>query len=235
MPDDFDPDFCFYDEEGYERDADAESLQLRLFHARLWSKDASEGPLMFMPDQGARTLTCTLADGTTLRVSSDTIATSHSGYTEMRPLHAGLPGDYRNDIERKFYRMAGFIVFPVHPQSLNQLRGWRLRDRFDLTLECIRRHYTGEAHPLADVMTQGAKFFGLFGSGHTGFVRYVEFFHLQGLVADGSVRWFDGSSTTPDLDAARLPATTDNYRAYLDNVAEFTDDRTDRIRTWLTQ
>ena len=190
---------------------------------------------MFTPDQGARTLTCTLADGTTLRVSSDTIATSHSGYAEIRPLHAGLPDQYRNYIENTFYRMAGFIVFPVHPQSVNQLRGWRLRDRFDLTLECIRRHYTGEAHPLADVMTQNARFFGLFGSGHTGFLRYVEFFHLQWLVVDGSVRWFDGSLATPDLDAPRLPATADRYRAYLDSVVEFTDDRTERIRTWLRQ
>jgi hypothetical protein len=150
-------------------------------------------------------------------------------------LHAGLPGEYRHAIERAFYRMAGFIVFPVHPQSLNQLRGWRLRDRFDLTLECIRRHYAREPHPLADVMTQDAGFFGLFGSGVTGFVRYVEFFHLQWLVPDGSVRWLDDSAATPDLDAPRLPARIDSYRAYLDNVAAFTNDRTERIRAWLAR
>jgi len=35
-------------------------------------------------------------------------------------------------------------------------------DRFDVTLECIRRHYRGEDSPLAEVLAQHADFLRLF-------------------------------------------------------------------------
>lgn len=44
-------------------------------------------------------------------------------------------------------------------------------DRFDLTLECIRRHYLNMDSPLAPTLSRYTKFFALFGD----FPGYVSF------------------------------------------------------------
>ncbi len=65
----------------------------------------------------------------------------------------------------------------------------RIQDRFDPTLECIRRHDAGESSPLGETLGRYSGFFGLFGS----FTDYVDSSHLQDLVReDGTI----ASSTT---------------------------------------
>lgn len=61
--------------------------------------------------------------------------------------------------------------------------------RFDLTVECIRRHYAAGDSPLAATLARYADFFALFED----FQGYVEYFLLQDLVA-------------PDCSAVRLAA-----------------------------
>ena len=56
----------------------------------------------------------------------------------------------------------------------------RIGDRFDLTLECIRRHYSEGESPLSGVLARYARFFDLFED----FRGYVEFFLLQDLVSN---------------------------------------------------
>ena len=81
------------------------------------------------------------------------------------------------------------MVFPGNQvdgkMTINGARGChpRIRDRFDLTLECIRRHYLGEPSPLSDTLARYADFFGLFGD----FAGYVDFFHLQDLVNEATL------------------------------------------------
>lgn len=48
----------------------------------------------------------------------------------------------------------------------------RWADRFDLTLECIRRHYLGQRSPLGETLARYRDFFALFED----FSGYVEFF-----------------------------------------------------------
>ena len=232
--DDFDVSFCFYDEEGYERDADAESRILQAMHARLWSKELPSGDVLdWKPDTGTLTLSAELAGGTTLWVSSDTIATTHANYRGVRELYSGLDAGERDRIERALYTIAGFIVFPVHRQSLNQVRGtkWQIRDRFDLTLECIRRHYLAtDENPLARVLAEDAGFFALFGGGQEGFENYVEFFLLQDLSDGWTIGWFDGSGDPNwDFTTPPLPDSASSYRQYLDNVVTFVTRRNARI------
>jgi hypothetical protein len=236
--DDFDVSFCFYDEKGYVRDADSESRILQRMHARLWSKDLPNGDrLEWTPDAKTRTLSTELAGGTTVWVSSDTIATTHSNYAGVRELHAGLDAEERDRIERAFYTIAGFMVFPVHPQSLNQVRGrkWEIRDRFDLTLECIRRHYLAvDDNPLASVLTDDAGFFALFGGGQEGFENYVQFFLLDDLWDGQSIRWFDGFEGSDwDFTTPALPDSASSYLRYLDVVGTFVTSRNARIADWL--
>ena len=61
--------------------------------------------------------------------------------------------------------------------TINGARGvnGKIKDRFDLTLECIRRHYTSEKSPLSDTLQRYSPFFNLFEN----FQGYVDFFLLQ--------------------------------------------------------
>ena len=104
------------------------------------------------------------------------------------------------------------MVFPGNQvdrkMTINGPRGFhpRIKDRFDLTLECIRRHYLDEPSPLSDTLARYADFFGLFGD----FAGYVDFFLLQDLVNEVTltVRFFlpfEGFTASP------LPGTLDAY------------------------
>jgi hypothetical protein len=110
--------------------------------------------------------------------------------------------------------------------TINAARGFnsRIRDRFDLTLECIRLHYLGQESPLSAVLARYANFFGLFEC----FRGYVEFFLLQDLVSlDGnSINFFlpfDGFDSPP------LPCDVNSYRSYRDNMVDFVTARNRRI------
>ncbi|RYP88665.1 hypothetical protein EKO23_01885 [Nocardioides guangzhouensis] len=232
--DQIDVDFCFYDDPDFVSDADRDSLRLRTWHQQLWSKSVSGGSrIVWALEPGT---SCLVHDG--VRVSSDTIATTHANYRRLgvAGLWESLTEGERRAYDRAFYTIGGFVIFPTRPQSLNQRRGTsrNIADRFDLTLECIRQHYLGQdGSPLADVLRQDARYFGLFGSGADGFSEFVEFFHLQDLVSGGSVRWLDGSTERQwSFERPPLPQTLDAYRRYLANVASFVAARNDRIRNW---
>ncbi len=68
------------------------------------------------------------------------------------------------------YTIGSSIIFPGNridvASTINGARGFhpRIADRFDLTLECIRRHYRGESSPLPPTLLKCGDFFGLFES-----------------------------------------------------------------------
>lgn len=84
----------------------------------------------------------------------------------MEQVKEALP-DYKNYFEkftRRSYTLPGEIIFPMHRNSMNQRRGisGKIKDRWDLTLECMRRHYVGEDSPLKSVTDSDAAFYDLF-------------------------------------------------------------------------
>lgn len=96
--------------------------------------------------------------------------------------------------------------------TINQERGCnsKIADRFDLTLECIRRHYLGiEPNPLRDVLKRYGKFFELFGD----FEGYVEFFLLTDLLEEdgATVKYFHFFD---DFRTPAVPKTKDEYLEY---------------------
>ncbi|KQN84408.1 hypothetical protein ASE96_16575 [Arthrobacter sp. Leaf69] len=106
----------------------------------------------------------------------------------MIHLYAQLPDEVNDAFLRRSYTICGFMIFPVSQGSLNQNRGThpRIQDRWDLTLEAIRRFYEGGTSPLATTMDRFAGFFALFGS----FDGYVKHFHLGDFVDEsGAVRF----------------------------------------------
>ncbi|RYB93712.1 hypothetical protein EUA93_04675 [Nocardioides oleivorans] len=229
-----DVDFCFYDDPDFRSDADSDSAILQHWHALLWSKDLPDGRMIEWTEE--LETTCLTHDSPlgTFRVSSDTIASLHERYVPL--LWAGLGPKDQETYMRAFYTIGGFNIFPRHPQSLNQQRGWEraISDRFDLTLECIRRHYLDLVpNPLAAVLTADREFFRLFGVGQEGFEAYVEFFHFQDLVVGNNIKWFDESAETEwSFSSAALPGNDHAYRRHLDNVLAFVTARNQRIARW---
>ena len=82
--------------------------------------------------------------------------------------------------------IGGYIVFPSNrvdnKMTINGSRGFNrnIKDRFDLTLECIRRYYLNEGSPLSATLQRYSQFFGLFKD----FQGYVDFLLLQDLVTE---------------------------------------------------
>jgi hypothetical protein len=140
-----------------------------------------------------------------------------------------IPEAEREEFMRIGYTIGGMMVFPGNKvggaMTINGARGCntRIADRFDLTVECIRRHYRGEPSPLGDTLARYADFFRLFRD----FAGYVDFFLLQDLVNDGTaVKFF---RPFDDFGASPLPGTLDAYLGYRHRAIEFIESRNRRI------
>ena len=128
------------------------------------------------------------------------------------------------------YTIGGMMVFPGNriagKQTINGARGFhrKIADRFDLTLECIRRHYLGQPSPLGETLARYRDFFALFHD----FRAYVEFFLLQDMVTDdgSAVRFF---MPFDDFKTRSVPGDGDEYREYRRLSIEFIEARNRRI------
>ncbi len=113
--------------------------------------------------------------------------------------------------------------------TINGARGFHplIKDRFDLTVECIRRHYLNEDSPLSATLARYADYFRLFGD----FRGYVEFFLLQDLVTDdcSAVKFF---SPFDDFNSSPVPGNMAAYLDYRELAVSFIEARNQRIQTW---
>ncbi len=201
------------------------SPTLRDYHRALWSRPAvgTQGEaLNWQADARNLYLWHETEILGRFAVSSDTIVTSHRAYSRfaVSSLYKEVEPERREQFHRVCSTIGGFIVFPVHLQSINQRRGSApLCDRFDLALECIRRHYEEpDSHnPLGQVLARNSGFFDLFGD----FSGYVQFFYLDPLVnSNGTVNWHL-DNVAGDLSKALLPQTMSDYLTYLDRQEAF--------------
>lgn len=212
-----DVDYFFFDDTPAGKDPDSHSPTLRRYHQLLWSKPLPDGRPFDLHARRARSPYLEYeADGTRFVLGSDTIATRHR--RKLHHLYTQLPDEVNDAFLRRSYTICGFMVFPVSQGSLNQRRGIhpRIQDRWDLTLEAIRRFYEGGTNPLATVMDRHAEFFELFGS----FQGYVNHFLLGDFVDErGAVRFllpFD------NFDSPALPSDLPTYARYrLDSLKLF--------------
>jgi hypothetical protein len=114
--------------------------------------------------------------------------------------------------------------------TINQARGFhpRIKDRFDYTVECVRRHYCGNDNPLAKVLDRYSDFFKLFRD----FRGFIEFFLLQDIVTEdySAVKYFsqfEDFNTSPPL-----PVTKDAYVGYMQLATNFIEARNRRITNY---
>jgi hypothetical protein len=128
------------------------------------------------------------------------------------------------------YTMGGMIIFPANrvdgKNTINGARGFHplIKDRIDLTMECIRRYYINEPSPLSDVLTRYADFFRLFNN----FQGYIEYFLLQDLVEEdfSGIRFL---MSFDDFKTPAVPKTIDSYLSYKDITIKFINNRNQRI------
>jgi hypothetical protein len=214
---DIDVDFSFFDDTPPGKDPDSHSPTLRRYHQLLWSKPLPDGrPFELQASTSRSPYLVYDADGVRIRLGSDTIATRHR--KALLPLYSQLSNEVNDAFLRRSYTICGFTLFPVARESINQNRGThpRVKDRWDLTLECIRRYYQGGVSPLTPTIERFASFFDLFGS----FEGYVDHFLLQDFVDESGMVHF----LLPLNDFGPKPLPTDletyvNYRN--DNLALF--------------
>ena len=206
------------------KDPDAASETLKSYHQFLWSKPLPNGQIMELET----------GKGFYLRwndmyFGSDSIIVSfmHAGYKHRQIIVDGIPNfeEYREDYLKKAYTIAGSIIFLQVRWSMNQARGCsrKISDRWDLTLECIRRFYAGETSPLDTALQRSKRFFDLF----IDFKGYVDFFLLQDCVDENyNVNlWLD----TPLWITDPMPEGIESYKAWIDNEIVFIEKRGKRI------
>lgn len=213
------------------KDADAFSPTLREYHRQLWSKPLPSGQPFTLTSSARGYLRHESALGT-FSLASDAITTRLKGraakLTKQIPLES-LPTDLG-------YTIGSSIIFPGNridgAATINGARGFhpRIADRFDLTLECIRRHYLNQPSPLQGALQRYSDFFALFES----FPQYVEFFLLQDLWDDRTSRvkflhHFD------DFSNPAVPKTAEDLINYLQANNEFILARNSRIASSLSQ
>ena len=211
-------------------DPDSASRTLQRYHQILWSKKLPNGEFMDLHcGYGANYLTWK-----GFRFGSDSIIVSFR-YQKNRALIENVAKaipDYRAFVEdymHRAYTIGGMIIFPKHSGSINQRRGTHqlISDRWDLTLECIRRFYSGEDNPLNSTLQKDKAFFDLF----VDFKGYIDYFLLQDCVSSdySKVKIWLGKG---DFNEYPLPQTVDQYLSWIDSEMDFLKKRNKRIEEY---
>ena len=208
-------------------DPDSESNTLKKYHQLLWSKQLPNGEFLNLVEGDKKQYLI----WKNFRFSSDSIIVSfrYNKYRHMiKQVMNHLPNykKFMEDYTRRSYTIGGSIIFPKLKGSINQMRGCNpfIIDRFDLTLECIRKYYMGEPSPLTSVLGKNKNFFDLF----VNFKGYVEFFYLQDLVSDDFAKvifWLgDGS-----FKKHPFPQNVEEYLIWIEKQLDFVRKRNLRI------
>lgn len=207
-------------------DPDAASKTLQAYHHFLWNKPLPNGEHMNLKKGGH----FDYLTWKNFRFGSDSILASfrYIRYRKMLEEVAKTLPNYHNYIENfihRTYTIGGSIIFPKE-NSINRARGVNpfIKDRWDLTLECIRKYYKNEYSPLYETLVKNKDFFDLF----IDFKGYVDFFYLQDCVSADykSVVFWIGDG---DLSENPLPKTVDTYLIWIEKQLDFVSKRNKRI------
>ena len=212
------------------KDPDSYSPTLRHYHRRLWSKRLPNGNDFQLHDNVPGSYLHHASELGEFSLSSDSVIPTFTRWTSLRELIQLFPEDENEAFRSIGYTIGGMMIFPANridgKQTINGARGFnrKIADRFDLTLECIRRHYSGMQSPLGETFARYRTFFDLFGD----FSGYVDFFLLQDLVDEdrSAVRFF---MPFFDFVSPSVPTNFDSYKEYRLRSIEFVEARNRRI------
>ena len=212
------------------KDPDSFSPTLRTFHKQLWSKPLPSGALFHLDDTKRDIYLHHKSELGEFFLSSDTATHTFSRWASMAHIINQVSSAEIEVFRKLAYTMGSMIIFPGNriegKSTINGARGFHplIKDRIDLTLECIRRHYKAEESPLSETLTRYQDFFALFQN----FQGYVEFFLLQDLVSEdcSSIQFL---MPFEDFKTPAVPKTLDGYLSYKDLTIKYIHARNQRI------
>ena len=221
---DIDITFDFQTDSREAKDPDSDSKTLRKYQQLLWSKPLTNGETMQLNIEKG------FLKWKDMWFGSDSITASflHYRFPLKEYVEQNIPNfaQWKKYYWHKTYTIGGEIIFPMVRWSMNQARGCSVKicDRWDLTLECIRRFYAGEPTPLDKALEKSSDFFNLF----IDFKGYVDFFFLQDCVDDDyNVKfWLE----TPLFVSMPMPKDLDEYYMWINSQLDFVEKRGNRIK-----
>lgn len=225
-----DTSFNFYsDSKG--GDPDSASPTLRNYHKFLWSKPLPNGRILELRDDKKGAYLYHFSELGEFFFGSDAITHSYKNQKRKKWLTEQIPDDV-DELFNTGSTIGAYIIFPNNringKHTINQARGINslIDDRFDLTLECIRRFYSGEKSPLYNTLSRYRSFFDLFGD----FLGYVQFFFLNNLLNEKrGINFylpFDGFKSRPSF------SDVNQYLSYKERVIGFIHARNHRIEDY---
>ena len=224
--------FNVYSDTPKGKDPDSYSPTLRNYHKNLWSKKLPNGSLFKLNE----TIPMHLHHKSELGefvLSSDSIANTYSSVKSSYNIIKNIKADEIEKFVSLCSTIGGYIIFPSerinNQMTINGARGInkKIRDRFDLTLECIRRYYREEDNPLNETLKRYSSFFKLF----VNFQGYVDFFLLQDLVDNNysEIKYFIPFKS---FEESPIPDDTNHYKLYKENLSIFVVSRNERIKNF---
>ena len=224
-----DVNFNFYLDTPKGKDPDSYSDTLRRYHKLLWNKPLPNGTVFELDLKTPKILHHKSQLGE-FYLSSDSLAHDYSKWKSTEHIIKKIP---KTEIENFFNlgcTIGGYTIFPSNrvdkQMTINGSRGInkKIKDRFDLTLECIRRFYLNENSPLLETLSRYKDFFKLFDD----FKGYVDFFLFQDLVQSNysSINYFLPSN---NFNNSPIPNDIQEYKVYRKNMTEFINKRSKRI------
>jgi len=222
--------FDMYSDTPTGKDPDAYSPTLRKYHKYLWSKPLPNGVIFKLTDDVSKAYLYHQSELGEFYLSSDAVTHTYHFTKSMEHILNQVPKAELDMFYRSTCTIGAYTVFPSKridgKMTINGARGTnaKIKDRFDLTLECIRRHYASEESPLGETLSRYSAFFDLFGD----FAGYVDFFLLQDLVSDdcSTVKFYLPFDI---FERPALPLDVDEYLSYKKQVLDFVSARNQRI------
>ncbi|SHJ69248.1 hypothetical protein SAMN05444280_12660 [Tangfeifania diversioriginum] len=208
-------------------DPDTDSHKLYYAHTLLWNKVLPCGKIYDVEITSNKYGRLLIKNNLGDNLSSDRMCPHFDG--KYKGKFDGCLSDMeREELKYKVRTIGGHIIFPAHNKNgftVNQARGISrlICDRFDLTLECIRRFYNEEKSPLYDALLRYNDFFDLF----VDFTGYVDFFMLQDFIDDEEQINF--SIPFDNFTRPPLPQTVCEYKKYTTHTIDLINRRNKRI------
>ena len=135
------------------KDPDKFSPTLRKYHKLLWSKPLPSGVVFELVDTTPGVYLHHRSQLGEFWLASDAVIPTFRKEARLSHVIEQIPEEL-STFMRIGYTIGGMMLFPGNRvggrMTINGARGFhpRIKDRFDLTVECIRRHYLNEDQSL---------------------------------------------------------------------------------------
>ncbi len=217
-------------------DPDKYSKTLKRYHKQLWHKKLPNNDVFLLEDaEDSSGYLVYKTEKEIHKLSSDLMINSYAydnepSWSDLKEMIKPIAKEDIDKFNKLTNTIGSFIIFPHNMDggsTMNQARCYNnpiIHDRFDLTLECIRRYYLPEKQdsPLKETIERYHTFFDLFGN----FEGYCDFFLLQDLVtSDYSKINFFLEFDNFEIRECGEPQTLDEYKQFMERSSEFIHNR----------